>query len=118
MSPRCSPSASESSHMTDMPAEWMPREEWDALARRDGCPLCVEVSSDGADGADDADAFFVADLTFSRLLLARNQYVSGYSVLICREHVREPYELSRDRYQEFFDDLMAAGAALDRVFQP
>jgi hypothetical protein len=28
---------------------WMPREKWDALVRGEGCPLCVEVASSGAD---------------------------------------------------------------------
>jgi diadenosine tetraphosphate (Ap4A) HIT family hydrolase len=94
---------------------WMPRPRWDALVRGEGCPACSEVTSDETQSAD---GYRVADLTFSRLRLAANQWVPGYSVLVCRRHVREPYELSRDEQMLFFEDFMRVGQAMERVFRP
>jgi hypothetical protein len=53
----------------------MPREQWDALARGENCPVCAELASDRH---ANEEGFFVADLDLSRLRLARNQYVQGY----------------------------------------
>lgn len=97
------------------PQEWMPREQWDALVRGEGCPLCAVVA---ASELANEEGFFVADLAFSRLRLAANQYVKGYCVLICRRHVREPYELSKEDRAVFFEDMMRVGLALERVFSP
>jgi len=98
-----------------MSGEWMPRVRWDALVRGEGCPACAEVAS--TEPADD-EGFFVADLDLSRLRLAANQFVTGYCVLLCRRHVREPYELSESECSLFFGDMMRVGRALEQVFTP
>ncbi len=95
--------------------EWMPREQWDALVRGQGCPACTEVTS--GEPANE-HGFFVADLDFSRLRLAANQFVTGYCVLLCHRHVREPYELSQQERSMFFEDMMRVGRARERVFDP
>lgn len=100
--------------MTDT-GNWMPRERWETLVRGEGCPACAEVAS--AETAN-GEGFLVADLDMSRLRLAANQYVRGYCVLLCRRHVREPYDLDREERVMFFEDMMRAGQALDRVFAP
>lgn len=97
------------------PREWMPREQWDALVRGEGCPACAEVTS--TEVANE-QGFFVADLNVSRLRLAANQFVRGYCVLICHRHVREPYELNTQERSLFFEDMMWVGQALERVFKP
>jgi len=83
--------------------EWMPREQWDALVRGQGCPACVEVTS--GEPANE-QGLFVADLDFSRLRLAANR------------HVREPYELSKQERSMFFEDMMRVGRALEQAFNP
>jgi diadenosine tetraphosphate (Ap4A) HIT family hydrolase len=93
--------------------QWMPREQWDALVRGENCPLCAEVASTNP---KNEHGYTVSDLTFSRLRLASNQSVPGYCILICRTHVREPYELSSHDRSAFFEDMMRAGSALERVF--
>ena len=93
--------------------EWMPRERWDALVRGQGCPACAAVAS--SEPANQ-DGFFVADLDVSRLRLAANQFVTGYCVLICHRHVREPYELSKQERSMYFEDTMRVGRALEQVF--
>jgi diadenosine tetraphosphate (Ap4A) HIT family hydrolase len=94
---------------------WMPRERWDALVRGEDCPMCAELAR-----GDEVDAlgYTVADLAISRLRLGANQSVRGYCVLICHRHVREPYHLGPADARRFFDDLMRAGAAMERIFQP
>jgi diadenosine tetraphosphate (Ap4A) HIT family hydrolase len=99
--------------MSETPQRWMPRETWDALIRGEGCPLCAEVQSTET---ENEYGLTIADLSISRLRLARNQYVKGYCVLICHRHVREPYELAARERQMFFEDMCAAGAALERAF--
>lgn len=93
----------------------MPRDQWDALVRGEGCPACAEVTSSEP---ENEHGFYVTDLELSRLRLAANQFVTGYCVLICHRHVREPYELSKQDRSLFFDDLMRVGWALERVFNP
>src|SRR5260370_26957857 len=93
---------------------WRPREGWDALVRGEGCPLCAEVAAVLAS----ADEYAIADLAMSRLWLAENQWIAGYCVLVCTRHVREPYELPREECERFFEDLMQAARAIERVLQP
>jgi diadenosine tetraphosphate (Ap4A) HIT family hydrolase len=101
--------------MVTQSQEWMERERWDALVRGDGCPACLEVAS--SERADEY-GYVVTDLEISRLRLAANQYVSGYCVLLCHRHVREPYELSQRDRARFFEDMTRVGSALDQVFHP
>ena len=97
--------------MTDV---WMPRQKWESLIHGDGCPLCDEVKSKEP---EETYGYTIADLSISRLRLCKNQYVKGYCVLICHKHVREPYELPQDERDQFFDDMMRAGLALENVFK-
>jgi diadenosine tetraphosphate (Ap4A) HIT family hydrolase len=93
----------------------MPRERWDALVRGEGCPLCGAVV---ATEASDAFGTTIADLGLGRLRLAANQFSPGYCVLICTRHVREPYDLTDAERARFFDDMMRAARALERVYAP
>ncbi|HZT97157.1 MAG TPA: HIT family protein [Chloroflexota bacterium] len=94
---------------------WMPRDRWDALVRGQDCPVCAEIASSESSSEE---GLFVADLSLSRLRLQKNQFVPGYSVLLCRRHVREPYDLGDSDRSLFFDDMMRVGRALDEVFSP
>ena len=93
----------------------MPRERWDALVRGENCPLCAECQS--AEPINEY-GYTVADLCLSRLRLAANQFPSGYCVLICARHVREPYHLTRGEQALFFGDMLRAAQAIERVFNP
>jgi len=99
--------------MSESPKHWMPREHWDAMVRGEDCPLCAEVASTQP---DNEFGLKIADLNFSRLRLARNQYVKGYCVLICHKHVREPYELTANERTTFFEDMCRVGVALECAF--
>ena len=91
----------------------MPRDQWEALVRGEGCPLCHEVA---LEAHAHAEGYMVADLGISRLRLATNQALPGYCVLICKQHVREPHDLSPAEQQVFFADMMRVGKALDQAF--
>jgi diadenosine tetraphosphate (Ap4A) HIT family hydrolase len=98
-----------------MAESWMPREEWDALVRGEGCPLCAEVKGTET---QQGGGYRVATLRMGVLRLAANQYAPGYSVFLCKRHVREPYELPPAEYTLYFDDLMRVGRALEQVYRP
>jgi diadenosine tetraphosphate (Ap4A) HIT family hydrolase len=101
--------------MSEKPKAWMPREQWEALVRGENCPLCAEYQS----GEQvNAYGYTVADLGFSRLRLAMNQFVAGYCVLICKRHIQEPYHLTSAERSLFFDDMMRAAQAIEQVFKP
>jgi diadenosine tetraphosphate (Ap4A) HIT family hydrolase len=94
---------------------WMPLDRWHALVAGEECPMCEAI---GVEEPIDRYGYTIADMRISRLRLARNQYVSGYCVLICRKHVREPYFLAPHEQTAFFQDLMQAAKALDMVYHP
>jgi len=96
-------------------AAWMPREKWEALVRGEHCPLCAAVQSTLP---ADLHAFTVADLRVSRLKLPLNQYVPGYTVLICRQHVQEAHHLSPQDARLFWEDLRCSATVVEKVFQP
>lgn len=95
-------------------AECWKSENWDDLIRGDNCPVCDLIN---LDKAEDAHGIAIADLSFSRLFLAKNQYVQGYCVLMCHRHVIEPYELTADERAKYFDDLALVGQVLEKAFK-
>jgi diadenosine tetraphosphate (Ap4A) HIT family hydrolase/predicted kinase len=76
-------------------------------------PLCGDIA---CTETENADGFFVGDLRFSRLLLAREPHLPGRCVLVCRRHVREPHELSGAEQRAFFDDMLRVGKVLEHVY--
>ena len=66
-----------------MAGNWKP-ENWDALINGEDCPVCNLLHSAEQ---EDQHGIAIADLRFSRLFLAKNQYVPGYCILICRTHM-------------------------------
>lgn len=92
---------------------WDDRERWDALVRGEDCPACAEIEAGSTE-----EGFVVARLGLSHLRLQRNQYVPGYSVLVCTRHVPEIYHLSPEEQVLFTRDLARATQALDRVYAP
>jgi diadenosine tetraphosphate (Ap4A) HIT family hydrolase len=87
---------------------------WDALISGGRCPVCELITT--ANPEDD-HGIAIADLPFSRLFLAKNQYVPGYCVLMCRKHVIEPHELTADERAMYFDDLALVGKGLQAAFK-
>jgi len=86
---------------------WMPRADWDALVRGDTCPLCADVEQE-----ETRYGFLVARLETSNLHLSKNQYASGYCVLMYRDHATELHQISPEKQAAFMRDLLKAGAAI------
>lgn len=89
---------------------WLPRAEWVALRSGTGCPMCTEIPD------IDEFGYTVARLSKSVLRLCRDQFSTGYSVLICTEHGPEPHSLEPADTTAFLADLTRAGEALERAF--
>lgn len=71
------------------------------------CPVCDLVRSEAH---EDEHLIQICDLPFSQLYLAKNQFVKGYCVLICRRHVIELSELSRPERAAYFDEVALAAS--------
>ncbi|MBO0778381.1 MAG: HIT family protein [Ktedonobacteraceae bacterium] len=101
--------------LRDVPKQWMPREQWDALVTGETCPICISLR---AGEYIDEYGYTVADLQVSRLRLNSDQFTPGYCVLIAKTHVSEIYHLSQEDQRRYFEDMMWAARAIDRVFHP
>lgn len=64
------------------------------------------------------DAFLVHRFPLSDLIVGQHQYFQGYCVLVFREHVIEPTDLTPDDQAQFFKELMTASSALQKAFSP
>jgi diadenosine tetraphosphate (Ap4A) HIT family hydrolase len=95
-----------------MPGNWKSK-EWDSLLNGDRCPVCELMHSEVQ---ADEHLVQICELSLSRLYLAKNQFVKGYCVLICRRHVIEPYELSSAERALYFDEVALTASVLQKVF--
>jgi diadenosine tetraphosphate (Ap4A) HIT family hydrolase len=95
----------------------MPREEWEKLASGDN-PLVRYANAPFEEVMITEYGYTVADLERSRLQLCRNQYVKGYCILVAKKPVRELHEMHEQERRLFLEDMVAVGAALEKVFQP
>lgn len=68
--------------------------------------------------SDGDDAFLVHRFPLSDLIVGQHQYFHGYCVLVFREHVVEPMDLSPSDQAQFFKELMASSSALQKAFLP
>ncbi len=89
-------------------------DNWDDFINGQNCPVCDLISSNKS---EDAHGIYIADLSFSRLFLAKNQYVQGYCVLMCHRHVIEPYALTTAERTSYFNDMALVGRVLEKVFK-
>ena len=96
-----------------MPENWK-SESWGSLISGESCPVCEQIHWNKK---EDEHLIYICDLSFSRLHLAKNQFVKGYCVVICRRHVIEPYELSKEERASYFDDVAFAAKVLQSVFR-
>ncbi len=93
---------------------WMALDEWQRLVEGIDCPNCQVAAST----ADDESSLYVGRLPLSAVRFSRNQRAPGYTVVYCRRHVSEPFELTPRYAHGFFDDVMAVAEALQRVYRP
>lgn len=93
---------------------WMPLEEWQTLVDGSRCPICKIVAMT----EDTALDLYVGRLPLSAVRLSRNQMARGYTLVYCRRHVIEPFELPPPERQQFFGDVLTVAEALQRIYRP
>ena len=92
--------------------EWP--EEFYELRRGEGCPMCAQGRPDETDYGARIFAGEVSDA-----YLQKDGRQRGYTIVIWRgRHVVEPTDLGADEGAAYWRDLLAVGAALERVLEP
>ena len=74
------------------------------------CPMCHRWQ-------DDPD-FRVAELEHSYVLLNRDQFFPGYTLVFAKEHVTELFHLDPAGRQGVMDEVSRVSAALAKVYKP
>lgn len=98
---------------------WMPRREWDRLVAGEGCRLCASLTEPGSMEADASDliGFTIAELEVSVVKLGRDQFATGYCIVVCKTHAAEPHDLPDAERALFFTEVVRVGAVVQRVFE-
>jgi diadenosine tetraphosphate (Ap4A) HIT family hydrolase len=76
----------------------------------DSCLMCRRW-------ADDSDLRII-ELKHSYVILNRDQFFPGYTLLFTRTHVTELFHLERQVRSELIDEVSRVAEALDNVFRP
>jgi Diadenosine tetraphosphate (Ap4A) hydrolase and other HIT family hydrolases len=77
------------------------------------CGFCSRVNQ-----VDSRTGDLVWEFPQSVVVLGTWQYFEGYCIAICRNHVRELFELDRGVRHAFIDEIALLGQALANVFGP
>ena len=60
----------------------------------------------------------VAEMEHSYFVVGDHQFHDGYALVLLKNHVREPFELSPDVQREHFREVMRAAQAIHDSFRP
>ncbi len=74
------------------------------------CPMCRCWAED--------DALRIVELEHSFVVLNRDQYFPGYTLLFTKEHVTELFHLDREVRGGLMEEVSCVAGALFSVFQP
>ena len=78
------------------------------------CLICERVALAGAA----QNPYVVAELEHSYFVVGDHQCFRGYTLVLLKEHVREPFELPLDVQREHFAEVMRAAKAVHKTFAP
>jgi diadenosine tetraphosphate (Ap4A) HIT family hydrolase len=78
------------------------------------CLICERV----ARAREGGDPYVIAEMEHSYFVVGDHQFHRGYALVLLKEHVREPFELSSRVQREHFAEVMRAATALQATFQP
>lgn len=67
---------------------------------------------------NDENPYFVKELETGYVVLGDHQYFTGYSLLLCKEHVFELHELQEDYRTTFLSDMARLAQGVYRAFGP
>lgn len=99
--------------MQSEPRAWILDERWRSRLNGSDCEFCRDN-----EGVGSTHGSVVRDLRVARWVLARNQYIRGYSVLILKYHAIEFCALDRGVRQDLSEDIADASRALMGVLRP
>ncbi len=100
-------------HVRRPESRWLPPETWNRLKAGVDCPMCADMHE-----AENPFSIKVADLDWSVVRLARNQYRRGWTLVILRRHASELFELGDAELAGFWREVAQVARALDRVYRP
>ena len=60
----------------------------------------------------------IAEMDHSYFVVGDHQFHQGYALVLLKEHVREPFDLSPQVQSEHFREVMRAAEALNDTFKP
>jgi len=72
------------------------------------CLICDRVSLAKAGRSP----HLIAEMTHSYFVVGDHQWHQGYALVLLKEHVREPFQLSPDIQREHFREVMRAAEAI------
>lgn len=77
---------------------------------RNNCPMCLRWEEDSA--------LRIAEMTHSYVILNRDQFFPGYTLLFTKNHVTELFHLDKTIRGELTEEISHVAEALFNVFQP
>jgi diadenosine tetraphosphate (Ap4A) HIT family hydrolase len=78
------------------------------------CPICERISLI----KKGKNPHFVKEMESGYLVLGDHQFYKGYSVLLCKNHVSELYQLDNDIRRKFLWEMSIVAEAVFRTFKP
>lgn len=94
-------------------SHWMAPDRWARLKRGEGCAFCADIHMEANEFS-----LLVAELEWSYVRLARNQYRRGWTIVALKRHACELFELTDVESAGFWRDVAVVANALDHVYQP
>jgi diadenosine tetraphosphate (Ap4A) HIT family hydrolase len=98
----------------DQSMRWNIDQTWSDRVSGKSCQLCHELKR----GNETSMGLVVADMRASRWILAKNQYIRGYSILVLAQHKVELFELDRETRHQFMDDVSDVARILNEKLSP
>jgi diadenosine tetraphosphate (Ap4A) HIT family hydrolase len=80
----------------------------------DNCAVCERVAL----ATDGRNPYLIAEMEHTFFVVGDHQYHEGYCLVLLKEHVREPFELSPEVQREHFAEVMRAAQAVQATFRP
>jgi diadenosine tetraphosphate (Ap4A) HIT family hydrolase len=84
------------------------------IANVNACLICERVAL----AKEASNPHLIAEMDHSYFVLGDHQFHRGYALVLLKEHVREPFELSPHAQREHFREVMRAAEALNDTSSP
>lgn len=78
------------------------------------CLICERVDL----ARQNRNPYLIAEMEHTYFVVGDHQFHRGYSLVLLKDHVREPYDLPLNAQIEHFAEVMRAAVALNETFQP